>query len=301
VCIPSTSDLTLAGIHYACSSLALDQVQASNLRLNPLRELSAEIAAELSLRRYLGQEHISYNALKAEPFTHPERSEIILGGRPCHVINTSIVRRWDLRRIEASLAALLIMPACAPESALLSEKWGYQDLLIFTFTLNSPKLAGSNLDYLIYIFTEAWRNAKIGGKTPGFTLQNASDNEIAIVLGGRATHRAHVTQTVRLPPRQPVIVAEDFTNLVYLSTRQSFVATISAHHPTLNRTLRISSDRWGSLWVDGVEIFLAGYIEAGEFRRYARRFASQYLSLPVHDLLPLPQLITWLRALQKNS
>jgi hypothetical protein len=318
--IPYTSDLTLAGNLYACRSLALGRVRASNLHLNPLRNLSDEIAAELSLRRYLAGEHISFKALEGGPFTHPERREIMLGGRPCHVINTAIAHKQRLRRIQARPSALLHIFACVPEAALNSEKWGYQDLLIFTFTLGEPKpaipvpgkaQAGRKLDYLIYIFPEAWRNARLGGPTPGITLQNAGDKEITVEVCGLDSNRDHVNRAIRLPPHQPV-VAEGFTNLAYLSTQRVLLATISVHLPTLNRTLRISPDLWGNLGLDGTEIVLAGYIEAGEFRRHARRLhapdrpresehpLSQNLSLPVQDLLPLPQLITWLRAVQKT-
>ena len=61
--IPYTPDLTEAGNLYACRCLALDRVQANNLDLAPLRRLSAEIAADLSLRRYLAQERISHKLL----------------------------------------------------------------------------------------------------------------------------------------------------------------------------------------------------------------------------------------------
>jgi hypothetical protein len=320
--IPYTPDLTEAGILYACRCLALDRVQASNLDLAPLRRLSAEIAADLSLRRYLAQEHISYKILDAEPFTHPDRNEIILGGRPCHVINTLIRRKEQIDRIEGNPAMLLPTPASLPEAALTSERWGYQDLLIFTFTLTKPKLArgassivqtDGKTDYLIYILPKSWRNTRIEFATLGLEIQNASNGEVTLELGGQTSNRDFVSQFIRLPSRQSVIAVQGFSRLAYLGTRHAPTATISLHDRRRQHSLHIPSDHWGNLEVDGVEIILAGYIEVGEFRRRAHRprhsalpreidgYPSQGPSIPIQDLLPLPELIAWLRRIQGTN
>jgi hypothetical protein len=320
--IPYTPDLTRAGILYGCRSLALGLVRANNLHLELLRNLSAEIVAELSLRRYLTQEHISFKLLEAEPFSQPERSEIILGGRPCHVINTSITRRSHLRSIANNSEALLDAPACVPEAALTSEKWRYQDLLIFTFTLAAPNLAtqvsnssqaDSGSDHLIYILPVAWQNVGLRGIISNLAIQNSSDELVTLELGGRAANRIYMTQAVHLLPRQSVTVVADFTSLSYLTTRQALNTVISVYNPQLNRTLRITPNRWSNLWVDGIGVILAGYFEVGEFRRFARRLRpsdrtlesynskSPSLSLMLKDLLPLPQLVAWLRTIQVSS
>jgi hypothetical protein len=320
--IPYPSDLTEAGNLYACRWLALDFVRASNLDLAPLRRLSAEIAADLSLRRYLAQEHIPFNFVETEPFTHPDRNEIILGRRPCHVINAWIARKSHIDRLQGSPAALLSAPACVSEAAIASEKWGYQDLLIFAFALAVPKLARQaisnaqaegNSDYRIYILPKSWRNASYEATIPGLAIQSASDGEITLELGGQTIHRDFVSQTLQLAPSQSAMAVQGFTRLAYLSTRQALTATISVHNIKLNRTLRITPDQWGNLWIDGVEIVLAGYIEVGDFRRRARRFrpsarhwelacsSPPSLSLPIQDLLPLPQLVAWLHRIQESS
>jgi hypothetical protein len=109
------------------------------------------------------------------------------------------------------------------------------------------------------------------------------------------------------------MVAESFTSLAYLASWQAINSPVSVHDPKRKRTLSITPDRWANLWVDGVEIILAGYIEVGEFRRRARRILpsehprdtahlpSQSLSLPVQELQPLPQFISWLRFIQESS
>ncbi len=320
--IPYTDDLTQAGTLYASRCLALDLVQASNQDLTSLRCLSAEVAADLSLKRYFAQEHISYKVLEAEPFTHPDRNEIILGGRPCHVINAWIARKAHIHRIKDNPAVLLPAPACVPEATITSEKWGYQDLLIFTFTLAVPtpaRQASSNAkveenkDYLIFVLPESWRNVRSEGTISGLVMQSASDGEIALELGGQTIHHDFLSQNLQVSRRQPAMVIQGFTRLVYIATRQKIIATISIHNPKYNRALHITPDRWGSLGLDGDEILLAGYIEVGEFRRRAHRFRpsarlgefgynpSASLSISLQDLLPLPQLVAWLRSIQESS
>ena len=320
--IPYTPDLTEAGNLYACRCLAIDLVQASNLDLAPLHSLSAEIAADLSLRRYLAQEHISFKTLGAEPFTHPDRNEIILGGRPCHLINALMWRKAHITRIKGNPAELLTAPASVPVAALTSERWGYQDLLVFAFTLAMPMLArGSSskaqaegkADYLIYIMPGSWRKASLKGALPGLTLQSASDGEIALELGGQMSNRDFESRDLLLTSAQPATEIQGFTRLAYISTRHAPTATISVHDPRHQRVLHITPDRWANLGVDGVEIILAGYIEVGEFRRHAQRFrlsarprefydsSSPSFSIPIQDLLPLPGFITWLRGIQESS
>ncbi len=320
--LPYPPDLIQAGILYACRSLAVGLVQASNLRLDPLRCLSAEVAADLSLRRYLAQEHIPFKTLETEPFSKPERSEIILGGRPCHIINALIAHRSYVHRIAASPEALLSAPACVPEAALASESWGYQDLLIFVFTLAVPRLArqasssaqtGGDLDYLIYIFPQSWGNAGSGRTILDITIQNESDSEITLELGGEAANHDYASQSLQLPPRQSANAAKSFTSLAYLASRQSITTQVSVHNPKRIRSLRITPDRWVNLWADGLGIILAGYIEVGEFRRLARRMhpyghawdkthlSSQSLSLTVQELQPLPQFLSWLRLFQESN
>jgi hypothetical protein len=321
VYIPYTPDLTEAGNLYACRCLALDLVQASNLDLAPLRRLSAEIAADLSLRRYLAQQHISIKFLDTEPFTHPDRTETILGGRPCHVINALIARKSYIDRIKGNPEALLSAPASVPETTLSSERWGYQDLLIFTITVGMPKASGqssneaeakSDLEYLIYIMPETWQKNSLKGVSLDLATQSSSDGEIALEFGGQASNRDFVSQNIRLPLNLSETPAHRFTRLAYLSTRHKPTTTISIHDPRYKRTLHITPSQWSSLWIDGGKIILAGYIEVGEFRRRAHRFrpsahtwkfdypAPPSLSIPTQDLLPLPQLIAWLRWIQES-
>ena len=320
--LPFTPDLTETGNLYACRCLALDLAQASNLDLAPLRRLSAEIAADLSLRRYFAQEHISIKFLDASPFTHPDRNEIILGGRPCHVLNASMARKAHIDHIKDDPAVLLAAPACVPSAALASESWGYQDLLIFTFTLAVPKLAREasgkgravgNADFYIYILPGSWRKARMNGAFTDLTLQNASNDEVTLELGGQTANRDFLRLELLLPSRQSGIAAQGFTRLAYILTHHVPTATISVFDQKNKRALHITPDRWGNLGVDGVEIILAGYLEVGEFRRRASRLrpsahhwvfdhtSSPYLSIPIQELLPLPGLVAWLRSLQGSS
>ena len=318
--IPYTPDLTETGNLYACRCLALDLVQASNLDLAPMRRLSAEIAAELSLRRYLAQEHIQFKSLDAGHFTHPDRNEITLGGRPCHVINALMRRKAHITRIKGNPAELLSAPASVPEAALASERWAYEDLLIFAFTQAVPKLARGasgkaqaegRADYFIYVLPGSWRKASLKGASLDIAIQSASD--VTLELGGQTSNRDFERQELHLPSSQPAKTVQGLTRLAYISTRHAPTTTISIHDPRQQRTLHITPDRWGNLGVDGVEIILAGYIEVGEFRRRAYRLRSfvrpwefdsitlPILSIRIQDLLPLPQLVAWLRGIQESS
>ena len=173
--------------------------------------------------------------------------------------------------------------------------------------------AVGSTDFLIYILPASWRKTGLKGVLTDLVVQSASDSEIAIELGGQRANNDFERQELHLPSGQTIMTVQGLTRLAYISTRHAPTVTISLREPRNNRTLHITPDRWGNLGVHGVEIILAGYLEVGEFRRRAHRLrpsahpwefdpdAPLSLSIPIQDLLPLPQLIAWLRGIQRSS
>ena len=316
--LPYTPDLTQAGILYSCRSLALDLIQASNLRLEPLRQQIADTAAEVAFHRLLSEHHLPFKTIPAARFSQPDRFEVMLGGRRCHLVNSLIAHSSSLRRLESEPEYLLSAPARIPEMELTSERMNYQDLLIFAFTLALTRPGWDEIRQsqntqpslqLIYIFPKIWRNPTRSQTIGPLTFLNESDEEITLDLGGSGMDHKYLSKKLRLFPRKRTVIIEDFATLAYLSTQQVPTGKISVHSERTHRSLQIPRHRWANLWLDGVEIILAGYAEIGEFRRQARHLhsinhawedlstPSPAVFLPLVDLHPLLELLAWMKAL----
>ena len=75
-----TSDLTQAGIVYACKRLRKINNQIDKSKLKYLWQMIAEVGSELAFRRYLTLNKVPYTNLETNPFSDPDRYCHPIGG-----------------------------------------------------------------------------------------------------------------------------------------------------------------------------------------------------------------------------
>ncbi len=121
------------------------------------------------------------------------------------------------------------------------------------------------------------------------------------IAGQDEGHTRH-SLTVKLPPRTRLEVGNDLFSVSYLRINSASPARIGIHSSVRRVTHLINADDWGNLWVEGLDLWLTGYITREEFNRRAsflpagsRVFqynATQVKSLviPVSDLRALSEL-----------
>ena len=78
---PIDASLTMAGITYACQTLSKQIALHKSPNLQQIRSIVPQISTELAVRRWMEKERLPYKLHEDQPFTHPSRPSIILGGR----------------------------------------------------------------------------------------------------------------------------------------------------------------------------------------------------------------------------
>jgi hypothetical protein len=309
--LPYTPDLTIAGITYACRSLAYTYDRMGGTPADRLRRIVAGIAVELAFRRLLTDKKVPYDLLGATPFTDPDRYDVALGGRRCDLKSFLIYRKERIRLIRGRPEKLLTAEALVPADQLVSGHLHDEDLYIFGFftALLTPNLrdvdraiSASQPIYLIHTLPERWAHS-LNWRTLGpLVMKTECSEPISIEIGGQGEDRKFKEVKLTLQPGERTPLSGDWYRVHYVSGAKIPPGRIAIHSAALDETYVIQPGEWTNIWVYGMEIFLAGYITRGEFRRRGKRVPAgsqvfQYartqtenLFVPISDLHPLSDL-----------
>jgi hypothetical protein len=206
--------------------------------------------------------------------------------------------------------------ALVPADQLLSDHLGSSDLLIFGFLLGLIASSGDSLararergqpDFLIHTMPPEWARPASWSTLGGLVLKSEGPETLRVELGGQAAGREFITARFELRPGERREVAEDFFALTYLHVSRLPEGRIGVHSPALKYTYLAGPADWENIWVYGMEIILAGYLPAGEFRRRAHRLQpgtsvlqyprtrTENMALPLQELRPLKFPLPFLR------
>ena len=314
--LPYTADLTEAGIAYACRSLAYiyDRMDASSF--DRLQHIVGNVAVELTLRRYLGEEGIPFGTRGVSPFTDPNRHDITLGGHRCDVKSYLIAKRGQITDIRRDPACLLQAPALVPLDQYSAGSHNDRDIYLFAFLCGLTTISQADLQaasaagqpfYLIHPMPKPWARPSLWQPLGSLVLKSGAETILSVELGGQTENRNFLSQSVELPPRKRVQVEARFYTLAYIHAQDLSQGRIGIHSPSLDKTVVILPHQWGNIWVYGMDILLAGYITHEEVRRRASLIRTgsrtlQYgmthtrnLAVPIVDLHPLGRLFERVR------
>jgi hypothetical protein len=303
-----TSDMTPAGIAFACQTLTHSHDRNPQTTFQRLRQVVADQAAQLAFRRHLSRIHLPHKLIQDSSFAYPIRVSAVIGSRNCCLYSTEIFQRRMIRRIRHDPAILLSCAAMAPAEDLFLESRSETDLLIFSFVtglvtpnhsdLKKAAAAGRSI-YMLYPLPAAWSRPSQWAPLGDITLKAEAGENLTVFLGGLAGNRDMIVEEVQLPVLQRVHSQVDFYSLVYAHLSEIPVARLGLYSPSLDRTMIIKPYQWGNIWVYGINIILAGWITRGEFLRCASAYQprsddfetaqrhGKYLALPVSKLKPL--------------
>ncbi len=311
--LPYTVDLTQEGIAYACRSLPHTYDRMGGSRFDRLRRIVAGVAVELALRRQLRVEQVPYDVRGATSFTEPDRYDLALSGRRVDVKSFLTVRKERIRELRTNPEILLDAPALVPADQLASDRLSSDDLYVFAFLLAlvTPTLreleqarAADQPVFILFPMPRLWSRPAQWSSLSPLAIKSEAAEPVTLAIGGQGLNREFQMAEVRLDPGRRLQVRKDFYSLTYLSIPREPAGRIGVHSPTLGETQIISPDEWGNIWVYGMEIYLAGYISQGEFRRRSRRlppgsptlqYAStrtENMALPIRELRPMADLFT---------
>lgn len=313
-----TRDLTEGGIAYALHALqhAYGYPRMGGSAYDHLRRAVAGAAVELAFRRYLSQNGVPFEIKGAAPFTEPDRYDVTLGGRRCEIQTFLISHRDPIAQIQRDHQVLFRAPARVASDQHAAARHSPHDLYLFAFLLGHMATSPHELQtaveakkpyFLVHVMPDAWKRPSKWVPLGRLALKSDSDEPLLVELGGQDEGRALRSCSLELPPRARVETETRLFSLAYIHARSSPGGRIGIHSPVRRETHVIGASDWGNIWLDGLDIILAGYLSHEEFSRRASFVpagsqVSQYdpmheknLVVPLSDLRPLAELFERVR------
>ena len=309
--LPYTPDLTEAGIAYALRSLAYSYERDGRSPYGRLRRLVANVAVELAFRRYLTQEHVSFEVKASTPFTDRERFDVVLNGHRCDLKPFLISHREQILQIRKNPAVLLDAQALVPSDSHAGDGHSYNDIYLFAFMNGLVAASQADLQkaieknqphYLVYVPSMLLRKPIHWKPLGTLTLRSESAEELIVEVNGQDEAREMKREVVSLAPGVNVKLHEVFYSITSLHVRRVPEARIRIHCESLNETLVIAPHDWSNILVYGMDIFMVGYATYEEMSQRAtlllpnsrtfqyERTHVKNLSLLVSKLKPIQKL-----------
>ena len=309
--LPYTPDLTEGGIAYALRSLPYLYNRVGGSPYDALRRIVASAAVQLAFRRYLSEQKIPFEVKGAAPFTEHERYDVSLGGHRCDIQSFLISQRDRIEELRRNPQVVLKAPALVASDQHAGDIHSQFDLYLFAFLCGLITTTANELQkvieanrphYLVHGMPDAWNRPTRWNPLGTLVLKSESAETQTIEIGGQDEGRAMRSCRVELPPRTRVELQNGFFSLSYVHSKISPEARIGIRSPVHKETYLIDARDWGNIWVDGLNVLLAGYITRDEFSRRASFIQTgsrvfQYhathvknLAVPISDLKPLTEL-----------
>jgi len=314
--ISYTPDLTDGGITYACRSLPHTYNHMDGSSFDRLRRTAANIAVELAFRRYLTQQNIPFDVKGAEPFSNPDRFDVLLGGHRCDLKSFLISHRTQISALRADLNPVLKAPALVPLDQYSADGQSEND--IYLFAILTGLIAASPDDvkkairaaqpvYLIHTMPKTWIRPQTWIPLGPLVLKSDSNETLSLVIGGQDAGREFLTRTLDLPPHTRREVDGDFYSVVFVHVTSRPDARLGVFSPSRKETYLIESGQWSNIWIYGLDIYLTGWMSRAEFRQRASlvqegsrvfqydRTRVKNLAVSISDLKPLSELLDRVR------
>jgi len=309
--LPYTRDLTEGGIAYALRSLPYLYNRVGGSPYDALRRMVASAAVQLAFRRYLSEQNIPFEVKGAAPFTEHDRYDVSLGRHRCDIQSFLISHRDQIAELRRNPQVLLKAPALVASDQHAGDIHSQFDLYLFAFlsglittsTIELQNVIEANRPhYLIHGMPDAWNRPMNWNPLGTLVLKSESAETQTIEIGGQDEGRGMQSCIVELPPRQRVELQNGFFTLAYIHLKARPEARIGIRSAAHKEAYLIDPQDWGNIWVDGLDVLLAGYITRDEFSRRASFIQTgsrvfQYnathvknLAVPISDLKPLSEL-----------
>jgi hypothetical protein len=307
-----TPDLTQGGISYACYSLPQLYTKAGYAARNVLRQTVAQVAVELALRRHLVEKRIPFEVRGAVPFTAPNHFDVMLRGQRCDIRTFLITNRNQIHSIQMDPGLILEAPALVPVDQYAAEGQSNQDLYLFAFALgtnaDSPADGGRSREsegrmHLLHVMPGSWAHPRAWIPLGPLVLKSEDLEALALEIGGQDRDRGNLARSVVLPPRTRLEVADDFHSVTYLHVGARPTGRLGIRSPSRKETQVADPTEWRNIWINGTDIYVAGWITREQFRQRAillhegsrvfqySRTRTRNLAVPVSELKPLTQLL----------
>jgi hypothetical protein len=309
--LPYTPDLTRAGIVYACRSLAYTYNRMGGSSSDRLRRIVAGKSIELAFRRCLVAQGVPFDNLGNTPFTEPDHYDIALGGRRCDLKSYLILKKQEISRLRREPDFLLSARVLVPADQLSSDHLHDHDLYIFAYVTALVAATPDEMEralkagqptFCVYPLPDPWVRPRRWASLGRLSVKSEATQGILLEAGGQTREKAFETEQHFLEPGLRKELEKDFYSLAYLYTPRPPGGRIGVYSSRLDLGQMVQPRDWGNIWVYGMQIILAGFMTAGEFRQKAARLPAgsraypypktrtDNMALPVTELHPIREL-----------
>jgi hypothetical protein len=306
--------LTQAGIQYICHNLAVIQSNGGEkVDFDALREIIVQKAVELAFRRHLVEMEVPHQLVESDTFTELDYHAIALGGRRCEVIGGLVSRREDISRMRRTPETMLNELALTPSVNISSSHFSREDVVVFALVgglvtrgwddIKAAQVAGQPT-YFFYPMPKRWSQPSEWMGLDGLALKSDTGEMLEVEIGGLDKERRFLTEQMKLPRRRRLEAEKKFYSIYYLHAGDGVDGRVGIHNPKLNETVLVKPRQWGNVWVYGMEIFLLGYMQRGDYHGNAERIPvgsrvfqarygtrREYVGMPIRELRPLEDLL----------
>lgn len=320
-----TPDLTEAGILSTCHWLASSSQYSGKKSFADLCRKIAGVSVELAIRRLLAERQVPVKNLETEPFLDPPRHQLSLGGHRLHLNSCLLANKARIRSIRKDPAELLHASASIPLEQFVSEAVTGKDLHLFAFLLgltarskaDRQKLEATHEPHFyLAVLPKNWSQPGAWISLNPIVLKSEADQPVTVELGGLNASREFTRSWLLLQPGTRTRVTDDFYSLAYIHLQDHPRARLGLHSPRIrqpSKTHIIQPEEWGNVWVYGLELWLAGWLNQEEFRRKALILPAgqgsfhysntrpKNVSVPLTELKPLAELLEQARSGQANK
>lgn len=312
-----TPDLTEAGISRACGSLPNLYIRAGNAGCTQLRHIVAQVAVELALRRHLVAEGIPFEVKAAVPFTDPSRFDVSVRGHRCEIRTFLIADPKQMPSIQKEPRLLLQASALVPVDRYSAEGQSSEDRYLFAFVLGTGVDSPAHFTrsgqsqgrmHLVHVMPGSWARPRTWIPLGPIVLKSEDPETLEVEIGGQDHDRGSLMCRAVLPSHTRLELEADLHSLTYLHVESRPTGRLGIRSRSRRETQVIDPTEWESIWINGTDIYVAGWITRDQFRQRASllhagsrvfqysRTRTKNLTMPISDLKPLTQLFAQARA-----
>ncbi len=307
-----SSDLTDGGIAHACRSLPHKYGRAGQVSHGQLLQAIAEFAVEIAFRRHLAQVGIPFSVKAATSFGDSDEFDLVLAGHRCVIRVLLIKSRKQSQRIGKDLGHLLGASAVVPVEQLAAEGQSLRDRLLFAFvtgTIADPRrsparsLEARSRRHLTYTMPARWAHPRAWAPLGPLAFKCEQSEALSLEVGGQDRDGRWLACSLSLQPRRRLELQADFHAVTYLHVETLPHGRLGVGSASRKTVQIIEPADWHNIWLDGAEIYLAGWMTREQFRIRARlspqgsrlfphgRIWTPHLGVPVSELRPIAQLL----------
>jgi len=311
---PIDASLTMAGITYACQTLSKQIALHKSPNLQQIRSIVPQISTELAVRRWMEKERLPYKLHEDQPFTHPSRPSIILGGRHVGIHGTYISSRRQIARALHNPDTLLPADKKLPGRFTGSTHATGKDLFVFAIYLGLATHTCYDLQKVLSREQPVFLIAVPKGKkwiysthksSLGKLLISAENPEgLSLELVGCTEMHTRFKENIVLDG-QTVVTSREVSSLFYIHPDRLPSSDIQIYSPIINTRWHIQPSAWVNLWIYGIRLYFLGWSTWRElqhpsslisyfaqhhsfWQQYENQCTAKYASLrPMRELIQL--------------